>query len=158
MNNREAMQKAFEATDFFQDLPLEVKMRNGKNYASVTLNGEFEIFCIGFNAALESQAQQTESQWISVEEAKATLKDGDLLYAAFATGDIVEAVYRWEQGYYPHRIVSDSYGNIRLEHCTHGNVVGGETRRVVAKFSHWNEADSFCEAANFKYSASKNGD
>ncbi len=39
-----------------------------------------------------------------------------------------------------------------------GDVVGDDTGRVVAKFSHWNEAESFCEAANFKYSASKNGE
>lgn len=39
-----------------------------------------------------------------------------------------------------------------------GDVVGDDTGRVVAKFSHCNEAESFCEAANFKYSASKNGE
>ena len=36
-----------------------------------------------------------------------------------------------------------------------GDVVGDDTGRLVAKFSHWNEAESFCEAANFKYSLSK---
>lgn len=68
---------------------------------------------------VQSQAQQTENKWISVDEAKSTLKDGDLLYVAFQNGDVSEAVYRWEQGYYPHRITSEKYGNERLEICTH---------------------------------------
>ena len=69
------------------------------------------------NVNEQSQAQQ-ESQWISVDRAN-TLKDGDLLYVAFHNGDVAEAVYRWEQGYYPHRITSEKYGNERLEICTH---------------------------------------
>ncbi len=59
------------------------------------------------------------ASWISVEEAKTKLKDGDLLYVTFQNGDVAKAVYRWEQGYYPHRIECEKYGNERLEICTH---------------------------------------
>jgi len=55
--------------------------------------------------------------WISVDEAKKTLKDGDLIYVVFENGKVEEAVYRFEQGFYPHRIIS-GYGNVRIEHCT----------------------------------------
>ncbi len=36
-----------------------------------------------------------------------------------------------------------------------GEIVGDDTGRVVAKFSHQHEAESFCEAANFHLSAQK---
>lgn len=51
-----------------------------------------------------------------------------------------------------------NFGERMIIDLSDGNVIGDETGRVVAKFSHWNEAESFCEAANFKYSASKNGE
>ena len=63
MNNRES----FEATDFFKSMPDEMKLRSGKKYANLTLNGEFELFCLGFNAAIASQAQQ-ESEQLSFDD------------------------------------------------------------------------------------------
>lgn len=67
---------------------------------------------------IASQAQQPESRWMSVEEAKATLKDGDFIYVVFENASVSEAVYLLEQGHYPHRVFSH-YGNERIEHCTH---------------------------------------
>jgi len=102
MNNREAIAKAFLE---FNNKHVEILFAE-------------DYFKAGYEAALASQAQQTESQWISVDEAKATLKDGDLIYVVFENGSVSEAVYLLEKGSYPHR-VSSHYGNERIEHCTH---------------------------------------
>jgi len=68
---------------------------------------------------VSSNEHVKQESWISVEDAKAALKEGDLLYVTFQNGDVAKAVYRWEQGYYPHRIECEKYGNERLEICTH---------------------------------------
>ena len=75
--------------------------------------------CNGSGKMPDPRTQAQQNQWISVDEAKSTLKDGNLLYVAFPNGDVSEAVYHWVQGYYPHRITSEKYGNERLEVCTH---------------------------------------
>lgn len=50
-----------------------------------------------------------------------------------------------------------NFGEPVIVDLSDGNVIGEDTGRVVAKFSHWNEAQSFCEAANFKYSMTNKG-
>lgn len=73
-----------------------------------------------FGLVEKSQAQQTESQWISVDEAKATLKDGDLLFAYCEFYGVVEATYAFEEGYYnPHRIVKKNGDSYRINTFTH---------------------------------------
>lgn len=99
----ESMEKTFKA-GFQAGLSSQAHLR----YLVDTQSGEFTV--------MQSQAQQ--SQWISVEEAKTALKDGDFIYVAFQNKKVSEAVYKFEQGFYPHRIISD-YGNERIEHCTH---------------------------------------
>jgi len=67
----------------------------------------------------EPQAQQ-ESRWISVEEAKTTLKDGDLIFAYCEFYGVIEATYALEEGYYnPHRIVKKNGGSFRINTFTH---------------------------------------
>lgn len=68
---------------------------------------------------IAAQAQQ-ESQWMSIEEAKATLKDGDLIFAYCEFYGVVEATYAFEEGYYnPHRIVKKNGDSYRINTFTH---------------------------------------
>ena len=70
--------------------------------------------------SVQSQAHQTESQWISVDEAKSTLKDGDLIFAYCEFYGVIEATYAFEEGYYnPHRIVKKNGDSYRINIFTH---------------------------------------
>lgn len=67
MNNREAMQKAFEANYKPHEKDFSVfDVDDCKDYTNPNTEKAYAGFVIGYQAALASQAQQ--SQWISVEE------------------------------------------------------------------------------------------
>lgn len=77
-------------------------------------------------AALASQAQQTESQWISVMDCE--LKNNDTIYAHRSSGEVIEAVYKfWKDHKNPHRIISSEFGNESINN--YKNVM---TRKVIS--------------------------
>jgi hypothetical protein len=55
---KEQMRAEFELTDFFIDLPKEMKSNKNGKYINSTLNGEFELFCLGYQAALSAVPAQ----------------------------------------------------------------------------------------------------
>ena len=82
------------------------------------------VICKQCKDASQSQSAIAEpvkqESWISVEEAKTTLKDGDPIFAYSKFYGVIEATYDVEEGYYnPHRVVKDNGDSYRINTFTH---------------------------------------
>lgn len=92
----------------------------GKDANGKYLDNRVDAKWSAWKAAVQAQTQRMESKWIGVDEAKATLKNGDSIFAYCEFYGVIKATYAFEEGYYnPHRIIKKNGDSCRINIFTH---------------------------------------
>ena len=113
MNNREVAYKHF----------MQEEMRIGKSYQ--------DIFNAGYQAALASQAQQTESQWISVEERLP--EENCHVLVACGGGNVATTFYATDHSFFNHAHGYKLSRKVHGKYSKHFELA----RQYRYKITHW---------------------